>query len=93
VHERFRRQWYVGVHRTEVALTRDLPEQRLCRGDVATVVEKLPATEASGGGEGYVLEVFNVIGETIAVVTVPVWGVQPLQADEVLTVRPFAPHG
>ena len=31
---------------SEVALTRDLPEQRLCRGDVATVVEKLPATEA-----------------------------------------------
>ncbi|MDY0167570.1 MAG: DUF4926 domain-containing protein [Thermoguttaceae bacterium] len=78
---------------SEVALTRDLPDQRLCRGDVATVVEKLPATEASGGEEGYVLEVSNAIGETIAVVTVPVSAVQPLQASEVLTVRPFALHG
>ncbi len=78
---------------SEVALTRDLPEQRLCRGDVATVVEKLPATEASGGEEGYVLEVFNAIGETIAVVTVPVSAVRPLHAGEVLTVRPFALHG
>lgn len=77
---------------SEVALTRDLPEQRLCRGDVATVVEKLPATEASGGEEGYALEVFNAIGETIAVVTVPVSAVQPLQADEVLSVRPLALH-
>ncbi len=78
---------------SEVALTRDLPEQGLCRGDVATVVEKLPATEASGGEKGYALEVFNAIGETIAVVTVPVSAVQPLQADEVLSVRPFALHG
>ena len=77
---------------SEVALTRDLPEQRLCRGDVATLVEKLPATEASGGEEGYVLEVFSAIGETIAVVTVPVSAVQPLQADEVLSVRPLALH-
>ncbi|MDY0170177.1 MAG: DUF4926 domain-containing protein [Thermoguttaceae bacterium] len=37
---------------SEVALMRDLPEQRLWRGDVATVVEKLPATEAGGGDDG-----------------------------------------
>jgi hypothetical protein len=74
---------------SEVALARDLPDQGLRRGDVATVVEKLPATEASRGEAGYVLEVFNAIGETIAVVAVPVSAVEPLRAGEVLSVRPF----
>ncbi len=74
---------------SEVALARDLPEEGLRRGDVATVVEKIPGTEASGGEEGYLLEVFNAIGGTIAVVTVPVSAVEPLRASEVLSVRPF----
>lgn len=74
---------------SQVALARDLPEDRLCRGDVATVVEKLPGTKASGGEEGCILEVFNAVGETIAVVTVPVSAVVPLQATEVLSVRPL----
>jgi hypothetical protein len=74
---------------SEVALARDVPEEGLCRGDIATVVEKLPGTEASGGEDGYILEVFNAIGETIAVVTVPVSAVEPLRASEVLSVRPF----
>ncbi len=74
---------------SEVALARDVPEEGLCRGDVATVVEKLPGIEASGGEDGYILEVFNAIGDTIAVVTVPVSAVEPLRANEVLSVRPF----
>jgi len=73
---------------SEVALARDVPEEGLCRGDIATVVEELPGTEASGGEDGYILEVFNAIGETIAVVTVPVSAVEPLRASEVLSVRP-----
>ncbi len=72
---------------TEVALTRDVPEHGLRCGDVATVVEKLPGTSASGGEAGFVLEVFNAIGETIAVVTVPVSAVEPLRASEVFSVR------
>ena len=74
---------------SEVAMSRDMPEERLCRGDVATVVERIPGTEASGGEEGYVLEVFNAVGDTIAVVTVPVSAVEPLRASEVFTVRPL----
>jgi len=74
---------------SEVALARDLPEEGLCRGDIATVVELLPGTKASGGEEGCILEVFNAVGETIAVVTVPVSAVVPLRASEVLSVRPF----
>jgi hypothetical protein len=72
---------------SQVALTRDLPNEGLRRGDIATVVEKLPGTKASGGEDGYILEVFNAIGETIAVVTVPVSAVEPLRASEVLSVR------
>jgi hypothetical protein len=74
---------------SEVALTRDIPEEGLRRGDVATVVENLPGTEASGGEEGYMLEVFNAVGETIAVVAVPISAVQPLRASEVLNARPL----
>ncbi len=76
---------------SQVALSRDLPQHGLRRGDIATVVEVLPATRASNGQEGYVLEVFNAIGETIAVVTVPAADVEALRASEVLTVRPFQP--
>ena len=39
---------------------------------------------------GCVLEVFNTLGESIAVVTVPETAVEPLRADEVLAVRPLA---
>ncbi len=70
-----------------VALTRDMPENRLYTGDVAVVVEYLPVTAASGGEEGYALEVFNAIGETIAVVMVPHSAVKPLTENEVLQIR------
>ena len=75
---------------SQVALARDVPEEGLCRGDIATVVERLSATKASGGEEGFILEVFNAIGETIAVVTVPVSAVEPLHANEILSVRTIA---
>ena len=73
-----------------VALTRDLPEHHLCKGDVAVVVEYLPGTSASGGEDGYALEVFNAVGETIAVVMVPVSAVTPLTENEVFQVRPLS---
>ena len=78
-----------------VALTRDLPEHNLCKGDVAVVVEHLPGTLASGGEDGYVLEVFNAVGETITVIMVPVSAVKPLTEHEILQVRPLSltdPH-
>lgn len=74
-----------------VALKSDLPEESLHKGDVAVVVEQLPATPATGGEEGYALEVFNAVGETIAVVMVPTSAVQPLTEEEILQVRPLSP--
>jgi hypothetical protein len=74
-----------------VALTQDIPEHNLCKGDVAVVVEFLPGTAATGGEGGYALEVFNAIGETLAVVMVPASAVEPLTENEILHVRPLSP--
>jgi hypothetical protein len=71
-----------------VALAYDLPEHHLCQGGVAVVVEHLPGTALTGGEDGYALEIFNAIGETIAVVMVPTSAVKPLTEDEVLQARP-----
>ena len=70
-----------------VASPRELSEYNLCKGDVAVVVEHLPGTPASGGEDGHALEVFNAIGETIAVVMVPAPAVKPLTENEILQVR------
>jgi hypothetical protein len=51
-----------------VALKRDLPEHDLRKGDVAMLVGHVPHPE--GGEQGCVLEVFNALGESIAVVAV-----------------------
>ena len=54
---------------------------------MATIVEHLPAKD---GESGYALEVFNAIGETIAVIMVPESAVEPLTADKIPSVRPLA---
>ena len=75
---------------SEVSLCRDFPAHGLRRGDVATLIEFVPGTEATGGEEGCLLEVFNAVGESLSVVAVPVSQVEPLRATEVLSVRPLA---
>ena len=70
----------------EVALACDLPAEGLRRGDVATVVEHLPM---AAGEDGYILEVFNAVGETVKVITVPASALEPLTADKVWSVRPL----
>ena len=72
---------------TKVALRTDLPQHKLRSGDVATIVERHPGR--TGQEPGYSLEVFNAIGETIAVVTVRESQLQPLRDNEVLHVRRF----
>mgnify|MGYP000231384718 CR=1 FL=1 len=47
----------------------------------------------SSGPRGCVLELFNALGESIGVVTVPEHAVEPLRADEVLAVRPMVIAG
>ncbi len=72
----------------QVALRRDFDEHRLKVGDVATLVDRVP--HPSGGEDGAVLEVFNAVGESIAVVAVPESAVGSLREDEVLAIRKLA---
>jgi len=68
-----------------VALNRDLPDRHLKQGDVATLIDTIP--HPNNGETGYVLEVFNAVGESIDTIIVPQSAVVPLQADEILSVR------
>ena len=74
-----------------VALRMSFPQHGLCAGDVATLVDFVE--HPSSGPRGCVLELFNALGDSIAVVTVPDGAVEPLRADEVLSVRPMAIAG
>ena len=70
---------------TRVSLAKDFPEQSLHRGDLATIVEIHeggPAQET-----GYSLEVFNAVGETIAVLVVEESKITPGRRNEILHVR------
>ncbi len=71
----------------QVALAKDIPEKKLRRGDVATVVDY---HSTSGGEAGYSIEVFNAVGDTIAVTVVPESFLQDLTSDEILHVRSLA---
>jgi hypothetical protein len=70
----------------EVVLQSDIPEKKLKKGDVATVVEFHPSNTNS---DGYTLEVFNALGETIAVVTVSEPDITELKGSEIFSVRPL----
>ena len=72
---------------TDAALTRDLPALGLRRGDVVKLIDHHVAPD---GGEGYSIEVFNAVGETLAVTAVPAAALEALREDEVFSVRPLA---
>jgi hypothetical protein len=72
----------------EVTLTGDLPEHDLKAGDIATLIDFI--AHPSGGEEGCVLEVFNAVGESLAVFAVPLSNIEALRSDEILTVRSLA---
>lgn len=72
---------------SQVALARDVPEKALQAGDVATIVEHHPTTS---GEDGYTLEVFDAVGETLAVLTLAESELEELRAGEVLSVRALA---
>lgn len=69
---------------SDMALTCDLPEHRLRRGDIVKLVDHHFAPD---GTDGYSIEVFNAVGDTIAVTTVPASALEALREDEVLSAR------
>jgi hypothetical protein len=72
---------------TEVVLDTDIPEKGLRKGDVATVVERHAVADREAG---YSLEVFNALGDTIAVLTLPESQIKSLTGNDVFTVRSVA---
>jgi hypothetical protein len=71
----------------EVILLEDVISKGLRKGDVATIVEHHPVPT---GEDGYSLEVFDVLGNTIAVIAVAESAIAPLTENEVFSVRPLA---
>jgi hypothetical protein len=70
---------------TQIVLIRDVPDSGLFKGDVATLIDVV--AHPAQGEDGGVLEVFNVLGESIAVVTAPLSAIAPLSAEHIPTVR------
>jgi hypothetical protein len=68
-------------------LTCDVPEHWLKRGDVVKLVDHHIAPD---GSEGHSIEVFNALGNTIAVTAVPETSLELLREDEVLAARVLA---
>jgi hypothetical protein len=68
----------------DAVLTHAVPEHRLQRGDIVKLVDRHTARD---GSIGYSIEVFNAVGETIAVTPVPETSLEPLREDEVLCAR------
>jgi hypothetical protein len=71
----------------DMVLTRDLPEERLKSGDIVKLVEHHPGGQHE---DGYSAEVFNALGDSIAVISVPESALEPLREDEICCVRPMA---
>ena len=69
---------------TDAVLTRDLPAHGLQSGDVVKVVDFHPLSD---GQSAYSIEVFNAVGDTIAVTSVNEVDLEPLLANEVFSVR------
>ena len=67
-----------------VVLTADIPEHRLSKGDLGTVVM------VHQGGKGYTVEFMTLDGETVAVVTLLSTQVRAVRRREMARARPFA---
>ncbi len=71
-----------------VSLAADFPEYGLKKGDIVTLVDYVDHPD--GREKGCVIEVFNALGESIDVVTVPISCIEPLSSDEILSIRHFS---
>lgn len=72
----------------EIALKQDFPEYNLHQGDIATLIDYVP--HPAKGEEGAILEVFNALGTSITVVTVPISSIDALQPNDILSIRRLA---
>ena len=73
---------------SRVVLKTDVPENGLRRGDLATIVEFHPGVP--GQEPGYSLEIFNAVGDTVAVIALGESQIEALREDEILCARVLA---
>ena len=66
----------------EAVLTRDVPEDHLKKGDLVTIIDYLQNPES-----GYMLEIYDALGNTVDVLSVPEAYLEPLHEGERLQVR------
>jgi hypothetical protein len=69
---------------TEMALSRELPERDLRRGDIVRIISDHLFPD---GRPGYSIEVCNAVGDTVAVTAVDEAALEPLNSDQLFTVR------
>lgn len=67
-----------------VVLTTDLPQHKLCAGDLGALVM------IHQGGKGYTVEFTTLSGETIAVTTLAAEQVRPTRSNDIAHVRELA---
>jgi len=70
---------------SRISLNRNFPEYSLQRGDIANFVDTVP--DPNSLEDGYILEIFNALGESIDVVTVPKSAVSALNPNELPSAR------
>ena len=68
-----------------VIVNRDVPEENVQQGDLAWLVDYV--NDPEGDEAGAVLEVFHVLGESIAIATVPVSSIGRLRPEFVPSAR------
>jgi hypothetical protein len=73
----------------DIALIKDFPEYQLNQGDIATLIDFVPHPD--GGEIGCTLEIFNAVGDSIKIVTIPISAIKPLTSNDVLSIRPLIP--
>jgi len=59
----------------QVILNQNVEDENLYRGDVATLVDYIEHPD--GGEQGAILEIFNAIGDSIAVFSFPLSLIEP----------------
>ena len=66
----------------EAVLTRDYPKDHLKKGDLVTIIDYLEDPEP-----GYMLEIYDALGKTVDVLSLPEAYLEPLHEGERLQVR------
>jgi hypothetical protein len=76
---------------SRVAINQDLSEFGLHRGDVATLLDRVP--HPHGGETGVVLEIVDAVGQSLKTIVIRESQIVGLHEGDVLSVRSLAPAG